>query len=182
MLQIRLVDCSWFIFLPCVSSPSFIGFRWISPPIILQYFNVQVWLCIWVEGAFLHRSYETYIFHSVIWVLVVQMTILAVVLIVRNLFKWRTLTCQMGSSLFWETPRIAVSPSMCTLASPSHFRFSDSPPLSARPVLAIRVYSFCFLERNGQQKYRVLSHFCLMDWLSHVRITPIYSWLEKFYI
>ncbi|KAH8495452.1 hypothetical protein H0E87_018579 [Populus deltoides] len=97
-----------------------------------------------------------------------HMTILAVVLIIRNLFKWRTLTCQMGSSLFWETPRIAVSPSMCTLASPSHFRFSDSPPLSARPVLAIRVYSFCFLERNGQQKYRVLSHFCLMDWLSHV--------------
>ncbi|KAJ6719250.1 ANKYRIN REPEAT AND PROTEIN KINASE DOMAIN-CONTAINING PROTEIN 1-LIKE [Salix purpurea] len=62
---------------------------------------------------------------------------------------------------------------MCTLASPSHFRFSDSPPLSARSVLATRVYSFYFLERNDQQNYRVLPYFCLMDGLSDVRITPL---------
>ncbi|KAJ6721605.1 ANKYRIN REPEAT FAMILY PROTEIN [Salix viminalis] len=43
----------------------------------------------------------------------------------------------MGSGLFWGTSRIAISPSICTLASPSHFRFSDSPPLSARSVLAV---------------------------------------------
>ncbi|KAB5537776.1 hypothetical protein DKX38_015309 [Salix brachista] len=90
------------------------------------------------------------------------------VLILRALFKWRTLTYQMGSGLFWGTSRIAISPSMCTLASPSHFRFSDSPPLSARSVLATRVYSFYFLERNDQQNYRVLPCFCLMDGLSDV--------------
>ncbi|KAJ6323980.1 hypothetical protein OIU76_011309 [Salix suchowensis] len=78
------------------------------------------------------------------------------VVILQALFNWRTLTYQMGSGLFWGTSRIAISPSMCTLASP--LTLDSQIHLLSQRGRAIKCQDYSYLLMIGDVLY--LEPFC----------------------